>query len=693
MYLRIARTAGFCYGVRRAISIAEQEAPGGCWVLGELIHNRMEMDRLRSLGLRSAARVEEIPEGSTVLIRSHGEPEATYRALEARGCRVVDATCPNVSRIHRIVREAARKGRLPIVIGDRDHPEVRGIAGSAPGVVVLRDEAETEKWLREEAPDPETPITVVFQTTEIREHVKKCAESLKKVFTNQEKFDTICDATFSRQKEATGLSAICDAMLVVGDRSSANTRRLAEICADRCTTVIFAETASELHLSDLKDVRTLGVTAGASTPAWIIKEVCAKMTEELKIEEIKEEAAEAVEAAVETAPAAPAPQETENVPESFDEMLEKSFKTLNNGDKVTGIVASIGTTEITVDLGTKHSGYIPISELTDDPDVKPEDIVQVGQEIETFVIRVNDVEGTVQLSKKRLDAVKNWDSIEAAREERIPVEGIVTEENKGGIVVNVKGIRVFVPASQTGLPKDAPMSSLLKTKVQLRITEVNHARRRVVGSIRAVQYEARKAAAEKTWAEIEEGKKYKGVVKSLTSYGAFVDIGGVDGMVHVSELSWKRIHNPAEVLKVGDEIEVYVISFDKEKKKISLGYRKAEDNPWVKFTSQYQIGSVATVKIVKLMDFGAFAEIVPGVDGLIHVSQITNERRIGKPSEVLTEGQEVDVKITNIDEENKKVSLSIRALMDEQRAPVREEPADEDTVVYDTEAPTDYQGE
>ncbi len=701
MYLRIAATAGFCYGVRRAIAIAEKEAEGGCVVLGELIHNRMEMDRLRRLGLRSAKTVEEIGAGETVLIRSHGEPDSVFRALEARGCRVVDATCPNVSRIHRIVREAAEKGRKCIVIGDRDHPEVRGIVGSAPGVEVLRDASEAENWIKLAGLPPETPLTVVYQTTEIRERVKKCAEILKKVFTNQENFDTICDATFRRQKEATGLSAICDAMLVVGDRSSANTRRLAEVCAGRCPKVIFAETASELDLSDLKDVITLGVTAGASTPAWIIKEVCAKMTDELKIEEIKaEETAEAEAAAAaeavseETVSAeAPAPQETENAPESFDEMLEKSFKTLNNGDKVTGIVASIGPSEITVDLGTKHSGYIPLSELSDDPDVKPEDVVQVGQEIETFVIRVNDVEGTVQLSKKRLDTVKNWDSIEAAREDRVPVEGTVTEENKGGIVVNVRGIRVFVPASQTGLPKDAPMSSLLKTKVQLRITEVNHARRRVVGSIRAVQYEARKAAAEKTWAEIEEGKKYQGVVKSLTSYGAFVDIGGVDGMVHVSELSWKRIHNPAEVLKVGDEIEVYVISFDREKKKISLGYRKAEDNPWVKFTSQYQIGSEATVKIVKLMDFGAFAEIVPGVDGLIHVSQITNERRIGKPSEVLSEGQEVNVKITNIDEENKKVSLSIRALMDAERAAAQsvEEAADE--VVYDTEAPADYQAE
>ena len=692
MHLRLAETAGFCSGVRRAIRIAEAEAPGGCWVLGELIHNRMEMERLRNLGLRSAASVEEVPAGASVIIRSHGEPGEVIERLRSKGCRVVDATCPNVTRIHRIVRDAAEKGRLPVVIGDRNHPEVKGIVGSAPTVLVLRNEEETGKWISEAHLPPETPLTVVFQTTEVREIVKKCAGTLKKQYTNSEISDTICDATFSRQKEAAGLSAICDAMLVVGDRSSANTRRLAEVCAVRCPKVIFAETASELNLSDLRDVITLGVTAGASTPAWIIKEVCAKMTEEIKIDEAMPEAAEEVIAAAPVEAAAP--EEAEPAAESFDEMLEKSFKTLNNGDKVTGIVASIGTNEITVDLGTKHSGYIPISELTDDPDVKPEDIVKVGQEIETFVIRVNDVEGTVQLSKKRLDSVKNWDNIEAAKEDKIPVEGIVTEENKGGIVVNVKGIRVFVPASQTGLPKGAPMTSLVKTKVQLRITEVNHARRRVVGSIRAVQYEARKAAAEKTWAEIEEGKKYQGVVKSLTSYGAFVDIGGVDGMVHVSELSWKRIHNPAEVLKVGDEIEVYVISFDREKKKISLGYRKAEDNPWVKFTSMYQVGSVATVKIVKLMAFGAFAEIVPGVDGLIHVSQITNERRIGKPDEVLSEGQVVDVKITNIDEENKKVSLSIRALMDAERtAPAREEYSDADEVVYDTDAPGDYQDE
>ncbi len=671
MNIKIAETAGFCYGVKRAIRIAEQEAGENTWALGSLIHNEREMERLRRLGIRTAGQVSELPDGATVIIRSHGEPDRIYRQLEAKHCRIADATCPNVMHIHKLVRESAEQGRLPVVIGDRNHPEVQGIAGSAPGVVVLKDEAEVRMWLEGDAPDRDTPITLVFQTTEIRERVKKCAEILKKEYTNPKVFDTICEATNSRQQEAAGLSAICDAMLVVGDRRSANTGRLAEVCASRCNQVIFAETSSELNLSDLKDVRTLGVTAGASTPAWIIKEVCAKMTEEIKNESM------------------------ENGVESFDEMLEKSLKTLNNGDKVVGIVASIGSNEITVDLGTKHSGYIPVSQFSDDPDVKPEEVLKIGQEIEAVVVRVNDVEGTVQLSKKRLDSEKTWSTIDEARENRTAVEGTVTEENKGGVVVMVKGVRVFVPASQTGLPKDSPMTPLLKTKVQLRITEVNHARHRVVGSIKAVQYEARKAASEQIWNEIEVGKKYHGVVKSLTSYGAFVDIGGVDGMVHVSELSWKRVHNPADVLKVGDEVDVYVIKFSTETHKISLGYRKDEDNPWFQFTSKYQVGDVAHVKVVKLMAFGAFAEIVPGVDGLIHVSQITNERRIGKPDEVLSEGQEVDVKITNIDEENKKVSLSIRALMDGERtAPAAQEENDgADQVVYDTDAPTDYKGE
>jgi len=353
--------------------------------------------------------------------------------------------------------------------------------------------------------------------------------------------------------------------------------------------------------------------------------------------------------------------------ENWEELLEQSIKTLNTGDKVIGVVTGIGATEVQIDLGTKHAGYIPYDEVSADPTVKPEDILKVGDEIEVFVVRVNDQEGTCQLSKKKLDGMKIWDDMATWCEEKTTVQGVITEENKGGLVCNVKGIRVFVPASQSGVAKGGDMAALVGTTTELKITEVNRARRRIIGSIRAVSSEGRKAAQEKIWNEIEVGAKYHGTVKSLTSYGAFVDIGGVDGMVHVSELSWNRIKTPADVVSVGDEIDVYVISFDPVKHKISLGYKTAEMNPWNKFMTAYNEGDVVDAKIVKLMTFGAFAEIIPGVDGLIHISQIAN-RHIGKPEDVLAEGQEVQVKITEIDAENKRISLSIRALL-----PVEEE--------------------
>ena len=349
--------------------------------------------------------------------------------------------------------------------------------------------------------------------------------------------------------------------------------------------------------------------------------------------------------------------------ESFEALLEQSIKTLNTGDKVIGIVTGIGTTEVQIDLGTKHAGYIPYDEVSADPTVKPEDILKVGDEIEVFVVRVNDQEGTCQLSKKKLDGIKVWDELATWCEEKTVIEGTITEENKGGIVATVKGIRVFIPASQSGIAKGGDMAGQVGKTTQLKITEVNRARRRVIGSIRAVSSETRKAAQEKIWSEIEVGAKYHGTVKSLTSYGAFVDIGGVDGMVHVSELSWNRIKTPAEVVKVGDELDVYVISFDAEKRKISLGYKTAEMNPWNQFMTAYNVGDVVDAKVVKLMTFGAFAEIIPGVDGLIHISQIA-DRRIGKPEDVLSEGQQVQVKITEVDAENKRISLSIRALIE-----------------------------
>ena len=647
MQIILAKTAGFCFGVDRAVEMVNESVRRGnkTATLGPIIHNRHVVERFLEQGVRELDSPEQAEPGETVIIRAHGVPEQVQQALCARGVPVLDATCPFVKKIHTIVKNETQKGRKIIIFGSPAHPEVEAIASFCREPLIVQSPEELENWLREAPERRNLPISMVSQTTSSQKMWKSCAEIAKKVCTNCEIFDTICRATEMRQEEAAILSQKCDAMVVVGDARSSNTGRLAMICEQYCKKVSLVDQADDLEMSLFSGANTVGITAGASTPSWIIKEVNNKMSEELKVETAMEE--------------------------NFAELLEQSLKTLNNGDKVTGTVMAVGSTEVEVDLGTKHTAYIPLEDFSSDPNVKPEEAVKVGDQIEAIVVHVNDGEGVVRLSKKRLEAGKAWEEIEAAAENKDIVEGVVTEENKGGIVVNVKGIRVFVPASQSGVAKGGDLSELLKKNVQLRITEVNRARRRVVGSIRSVASEQRKAAQEKIWSEIEVGKQYHGTVKSLTSYGAFVDIGGVDGMVHVSELSWNRIKNPAEVVKVGDEIDVYVIALDPEKKKISLGYKTEATNPWTIFNNEYKVGDVVTVKIVKLMTFGAFAEIIPGVDGLIHISQIA-DRRIGKPEDVLSEGQEVDAKIIDIDQEHKRISLSIRALL----APAADEAED-----------------
>jgi len=659
MSVTVAKSAGFCFGVNRAVELVEQAVKDGkqVFTLGPIIHNRHAVSHFEEMGVQVLELPQQAQQGTTVIIRSHGVTRKVYEALQSRGVEIIDATCPFVKRIHGIVSKAEEEGRLPVIIGTRSHPEVEGIAGWCSRCEIFQTPQELENWVQSLPERANLPICMVCQTTSTESLWNLCAQIAKKQFTNVKIFDTICKATESRQSEAAKLSTICQAMVVVGDTHSSNTGRLAMICREHCDKVVLVDNASELDPGFFRGVSDVGITAGASTPAWIIKEVNKTMSEITKVETAQEE--------------------------SFAEMLEQSIKTLNTGDKVTGIVTGIGTTEVQIDLGTKHAGYIPYDEVSADPSVKPEDVLKVGDEVEVFVVRVNDQEGTCQLSRKKLEGMKVWDDMATWCEEKTTVEGTVTEENKGGLVATVKGIRVFIPASQSGIAKGGDMAAMVGQAVQLRITEVNCARRRVIGSIRAVTAEARKAAQEKLWAEIEVGAKYHGTVKSLTSYGAFVDIGGVDGMVHVSELSWSRIKNPAEVVSVGDEIDVYVIALDPEKRKISLGYKTAEMNPWNKFMTGYNVGDVVDVKIVKLMTFGAFAEIIPGVDGLIHISQIA-DKRIGKPEDVLTVGQEVQAKITDVDAENKRISLSIRALIEpaaeeveaEEEAPVEEAEAE-----------------
>ncbi len=652
MKIEIVPSAGFCYGVARAVRLAEENAP--CFTLGSLIHNKRAVAELKRKGVRVIHSLDELPGGATLIIRSHGAPPELYRTLEERGIRHIDATCPDVKRIHDLVEDE----RTVCLLGDSNHPEIQATAAWCRRCVVFSGIEELRSLLESGAFGRDEPLTLAAQTTSRREKYEQCQNFLKKECTNAKFLDTICRTTVMRQCDTAELSRRVDVMVVVGDSASANTRHLVSVC--ECP-VLFAEGKQDIITAyakrpELRRMRA-GVTAGASTPSAIIEEVVLTMTEEMN----KTEETQGMEEA------------------SFAELFESTLRPLHTGDKVTGIVTGITPTDIQVDLGSKHAAYIPLDELSYDTGIDVSTFCKVGDEIETYVMRVNDVEGTVMLSKRRLDTVKSWEDVEAAQDNRAVLEGVVVEENKGGVVVSVKGVRVFIPASQTGLPKDAPMSDLLKQKVRLRITEFHRSRRRVVGSIRSVSQEDRRARAEEIWNNVEAGKEYNGVVKSLTTYGAFVDIGGVDGLVHLSELSWQRLKAPSDMLKVGDPLTVTVISVDKENRRISLRHRKPEDDPWKKFTDLYQRGDVVSVTVNKLMPFGAFAEVMPGVDGLIHVSQLT-DHRVMKPSDVINEGDTLDVKITDIDYTRKKISLSARALIEREPEPIADEDGPDEIV-------------
>ena len=630
----VAKHAGYCYGVRRAIDLARQQAgqQGIIYTAGPLIHNKNVVAQLERQGICAKNDLVEIPQGSTVVVRAHGIPQEQLRLLQEKGCQITDATCPHVARIHSIVEQESQKGRHILILGSPSHPEVLGIASRCRAHTILENLEQVTNWAKN---CPDFPFSLVAQTTYNHEIFVNCTNVLKNTCKSIDIFDTICNATDERQSEARILAAGSDSVVILGDSTSSNSRKLYEICCQVCPDTVFAEDAKTIDWAHYLGKQRVAIAAGASTPDLIIKEVYDKMTDSI------------------------INQETE----SFAELLEQTLKTLHTGEKVTGVITQINATDIHVDLGVKQAGYIPTNELSDDPDYSIAEHIHIGDEIEAYVMRVNDQEGTIMLSKKRLDAVKNWEVLEKAVETGEVYDCMITDVNKGGVIANVLGIRVFIPASQTGLPREADLTELVRTRQKVRVTEVARPRRRVVGSIKAPMMEARREAAGKVWETIEVGASYTGTVKSFTSYGAFVDIGGVDGMVHISELSWSRVKHPSDVLKIGDTVQVHVIALDKEKKKISLGYKNSNENPWTKFESTYHVGDVAKVKIVKFMTFGAFAEVLPGVDGLIHISQIA-DRRIGKPEEVLKIGETVEAKITEIDNDKKKISLSIRALLD-----------------------------
>ena len=641
----LAKSAGFCFGVRRAVEKLSDEAEKSkVATLGPIIHNKDVVNAFEKKGVKAYDSVDEIGQDTKIAIRTHGVGKSVIDEIKSRGFEYVDLTCPFVNKIHGIVMEKYKNGYQIVIIGDKNHPEVEGINGWCENnAVIALDIPELNGKI-----NICEPVCVVCQTTMNREVCEKIIKYLKSTCKTIEVFDTICNATNTRQTEAGEIARKADMMIVIGGAHSSNTNKLTGICKKYCKNTYQIENFEDFP-QDIYIPKIIGITAGASTPAAIIKEVVENMEEMQK-------------------------NSSDSFAAEFEE-YEKSLITLNTRDIVKGTVIAVSDAGVSVNLGYKSDGFIPASEVSDDPSADIKSLIKVGDEIEAFVVRVNDVEGEVTLSMKKLIAMKGVKEIEDALETKEILTGKVTQVVNGGVIVLCKGVRVFIPASQANDRYLADLNVLMGTTASFRIIDIKKMRGRtkIVGSIRSVIEEQKAALSEKFWNDVEVGKRYKGVVKSLTKFGAFVDIGGVDGLIHISELSWSKIKHPSEVVKEGDVVDVYVISCDKETGKISLGFKKAEDNPWKK-AEELKVDDVVECKIVRIVPFGAFAEIFPGVDGLIHISQVA-DKRIGRVEDELMIGQHVKAKVVEIDLENKKIGLSIRALLADEQ-PAAEETAE-----------------
>ena len=671
MDIILSEYAGFCFGVKRAVDCVEDLFSQGKKVatLGPLIHNPSYIADFQNRGGRIVNSIDELNRNTHLVIRAHGITKEALTNINDSGIDFTDATCPFVMKIQKIVNKESTENNTVLIAGDENHPEVKGFRSYCKGKsFVFRNQNELISVLNNENIS-NTEIIYVAQTTFSIEEYKKCSELIKKYCTNVKIFDTICDATSKRQKDACNLSQSCDIIIIIGGRNSSNTQKLKSVCENNARTFLI-ESAEELSDIDFSGCSTIGVTAGASTPACIIKEVIKKMSELVK----NIESAEAVGQAVADSDM------------SFEEALEESLKSLNSDQKVVGIVLRVTPTEIQVDIGRKQTGIIPYDEYSADPTADPAKEVKVGDELNLIIMKTNDADGFITLSKKRYDAQANWSNIAAAKDNGEILNGTVSEILPKGVIVFASGVRVFIPASQATISKNDNLEDLLGKAVQFRIIDVDNRRRRVVGSINSVLREARKASRDAFWAQVEVDQKYTGTIVSLTEFGAFVELApGVQGLCHRTELSWNRIKHPSEVVAVGDQLEVTIKKIDAENKKISLGYKKIEDSPWEILRRDYPVGSIIDVQIVSLTTFGAFAQIIPHIQGLIHISQIANHR-VEKPQDELNIGDTVKVMITNIDFEKKHVSLSIKALLAPEEAEA-EEVAAEDEVPEGTAVP------
>lgn len=650
MKVYLSEYAGFCFGVKRADelmqALLDTASEGTIYTYGELIHNRDYNADLKKRGVRllTAEGIDALPPGAVVVLRTHGVAVGEIEKIRAKGARIEDATCPFVRRLHDILdTEKLRPNTQFLIFGDASHPEIIALLSHAPVGTARVIASESDIPMPRESG---TRTVLLAQTTANHDLFCTLSEIVKKRFSDVTVYDTVCASTNQRGQDAAEIAQRVDLMLVIGAKNSSNTQKLADISARHCKTIL-VENASELEKGPICSAETVGITAGASTPRRIIEEVISFMTDKTQEENL-----------------------------SFAELLEQSFKTISPGEVATGTITRILPAEIHVDLGIKHTGILAQEEVSDDSSFDLTEHFNLGDEITVLVQKFNDAEGTVQVSKKKLDNRAGWQKIVEAHDADAVLSGTVTAAIKGGILVSWEGQSIFIPGSLSGLPKEADLHRMVGQTVQFKFAELDEQKRRTVGSIRAAQREQRKALADAFWQELKPGDVYTGTVKSITSFGAFVDLGGADGMVHITELSWKRLSHPSEVVSLGQEVTVYVKDVNYDTHKISLGYKKEEDNPWTAFAEKFKVGDVTKVTIVNMTPFGAFAEIIPGVDGLIHISQITN-KHLTKPQDILTIGEVVEAEIIDINAETKKISLSMRALL----------PAEEQDAADVTEAP------
>lgn len=653
-----AKHAGFCFGVKRALQFAEVAAKrfGEVYSLGPLIHNPQEVERISKCGIKEADNLKHVV-GRNVIIRSHGvAPEVIDQAL-TQNLKIIDATCPFVKRAQGHARDLAKDGYLVLIVGDNDHPEVEGIVGWSNGKAVVVQDCEGAKKL----PNSEK-IGVIAQTTQTDRNFQEVVRVLKDKTQNLKVYNTICHATAERQDEAARLAKQVDVMLVVGGLNSANTRKLARICTEAGTTTYHIEKASNIDAAWFLGVGKVGITAGASTPDWIIEEVLQKMMEIKDQEEQKNLEETMPEEVSEQNNSQEVPEEAvdnENDGDSsFEEEYHRGIREVRRGERVTGTVVQVRDTEVLVDVGSKSEGIIPRSELSPNEAENIRETITVGDQIEVLVLKRENEEGHPVLSKKRVDQEIIWDKMRSAFETGEVVTGKVTEVVKGGLLVN-NGVRGFVPASLVDLGYVEDLNSYVGKELRMKVIECDRSHNKLVFSPKAVLEEEYQKKRKETWEKLAEGQTIKGVVRRLTNFGAFIDIGGVDGLLHVSEMAWFRVEHPSDILKEGDVLDVYVLGVDHEKEKVSLGLKQLLPNPWSYAEEKYSVGTIVEAKVVRTAPFGAFVQVEPGIEGLVHISQLDTQR-VAKTEDVVKPGDDVKVKILSVDAEAKRMSLSIK---------------------------------